>query len=128
MASPEEFSLRCELRSHLEDVRCLCVTEVGLVTGSRDKTIKVWIEDGPTSFSVASTLVGHTGYVSALSYAPPSPTGPAPSGALVSGSQDATVGVWDINLATMTQQLQGHQYQVTGVGITPSGQIVFFLT
>lgn len=24
----------------------------------------------------------------------------------------------------MTQQLQGHQYQVTGVGITPSGQIV----
>lgn len=40
-----------------EQVRCLCVADAALITGSRDKTIKVWVEDGPTSFALVSTLV-----------------------------------------------------------------------
>ena len=60
--------------------------------------------------------MGHTDYVSALAA--------APDGTLISGSRDASVAVWDIPSASMTQHLTGHQYQVAAVGVTASGAIV----
>lgn len=93
----------------------------GLATGSRDKTIKLWAEDGPASFSLTSTLVGHTDYVSALAYTPSGPTG---NPMLVSGSRDTSVGVWDIDAGTPAQQLKEHAYQVAAVAIAPSGDII----
>lgn len=49
--------------------------------------------------------------MSALAYVPPGTPG-FPKGAVVSGSRDATVLVWDVEAATPVQILQGHQYQV----------------
>ena len=56
--------------------------------------------------------VGHTDFVSAVAYAPPGLLEGCPGGAVVSGSRDTTVMVWDLQTATPVQRLEGHQYQV----------------
>jgi WD40 repeat protein len=67
-------------------VRALCVCDIGLITASRDKTIKVWKEvEG--IFEVESTLVGHEGYVTAVAYIPPGLLPGFEHGALVSGKE-----------------------------------------
>ncbi|PSC75649.1 phospholipase A-2-activating [Micractinium conductrix] len=121
----DDFRLRCELRGHLEDVRSLAVTPNGaLLTGSRDKTIKLWREGPDGAFHEESTLVGHTDFVSALAYAPPGVLPGCPGGAVVSGSRDCTVIVWDLASAEPVQKLEGHQYQVSSVLVTPEGDVV----
>jgi phospholipase A-2-activating protein len=135
-------------------VRSLCITAEGaVVTGSRDKTIKLWTEQEDGSFADSTTLVrwaeplvwsgssdgsgggwqrlcllaqrrcscpprqvGHTDFVSALAYAPPGVLEGCPGGAIVSGSRDTTVLVWDPQTAEVVQRLEGHQYQVGGRG------------
>ncbi|KAL4428166.1 hypothetical protein ABPG75_002255 [Micractinium tetrahymenae] len=120
-----EFKLRQELFGHLEDVRSLAVTPEGVVvTGSRDKTIKLWAQGEDGSYSETTTLVGHTDFVSALTYAPPGVLEGCPAGAVVSGSRDNSVMVWDLASAAPVQKLEGHEYQVTSVLVTPEGDIM----
>jgi len=38
-------------------VRSVCVGEIGIITGSRDTTIKIWADDGASSCSLLHTLV-----------------------------------------------------------------------
>lgn len=95
-----------------------------MVTGSRDKTIKLWAAGEDGSYSETSTLVGHSDFVSALAYAPPGVLDGCPAGAVVSGSRDTTVMVWDLAIAQPVQKLEGHEYQVTAVLVTPEGDIV----
>ncbi|PRW44412.1 phospholipase A-2-activating [Chlorella sorokiniana] len=120
-----DFRLRQELHGHEEDVRAVCVTPEGaLLTGSRDKTIKLWREGEDGAYVEDKTLVGHTDFVSAVAYAAPGLLEGCPGGAVVSGSRDTTVMVWDLQSATPVQRLEGHQYQVTAVLVTPEGDIV----
>ena len=82
------FKLRCELHGHEEDVRAksvgtswaqdllqlkcskhphllilqvrsTCVGEIGIVTSSRDTTVKIWAEESATAYSLLHTLVRH---------------------------------------------------------------------
>ena len=65
-------------------VRSVLVCDVGLLTGSRDKTIKLWKETGD-GYVVESTYVGHGSYVTALQYMPAGSLANFPAGAIVSG-------------------------------------------
>ena len=65
-------------------MRALLVCELGLFTGSRDRTIKLWKET-ETGFEVDKTYVGHASYVTALQYIPAGMLIDLPDGALVSG-------------------------------------------
>eukprot|EP00775_Hariotina_reticulata_P003509 gene3509-3779_t len=118
-----EFKLCCELLGHQEDVRAVCVGDIGVVTSSRDTTIKVWAEEGPTSYSLVHTLSGHSKYVGAVAYAEPKLLPDMANGAIISGCFDATVGVWDVVTATLVHSYRGHQYQVTAVALLPNGDI-----
>ncbi|KAK9806981.1 hypothetical protein WJX72_009418 [[Myrmecia] bisecta] len=120
----QDYQLRCELRGHEEDVRGLCVCDLGLITGSRDKTVKIWHEEGPNSFSVVTTLVGHTDFVGPVAYIAPGLAKEFPSGAVVSGSRDTNVIVWDSNTTNPLHVLQGHSYQVTGLAVLSNGDLV----
>lgn len=73
--------------------------------------------------SFSCLQIGHTDFVSALAYLPPSPA--YPSGAIASGSRDATVVIWDPTAATATQlhTLKGHQYQVSSLAVAPDGAV-----
>ncbi|PNW78780.1 hypothetical protein CHLRE_09g389912v5 [Chlamydomonas reinhardtii] len=115
-----EFKLRGELRGHDEDVRGVVVCPLGVLTGSRDKTVKVWAPDEATgSYSLVQTLVGHTDFVVAVLYVPPGANDDYPAGAIVSGSRDKTVRVWDPQTAACVAVLSGHEYQVTALGLLP---------
>ncbi|KAI3428691.1 hypothetical protein D9Q98_007514 [Chlorella vulgaris] len=120
-----DFQLRAELRGHLEDVRSLCITPDGsILTGSRDTTIKLWTEGQYGAFAETMTLVGHTDFVSALAYAPQGVPNVCQGAAVVSGSRDTTVLVWNAQSAAVVQKLEGHEYQVTAVLVTSDGDIV----
>lgn len=94
-------------------VRVVCVCELGILTGSRDNTIKLWTADERGQYSETTTFVGHTDFVTALAYRPAADGGP---GLIASGSRDATVRVWDPSSpAEPLLVLRGHGYQVTGV-------------
>ena len=147
MSEAELMHLRCELRSHDEDVRAVCALPDGrIATGSRDKMIKIWFETGDAEYELMKTLVGHTDYVSALAYVPASSALsrsidnssemeatnemggeliPGGKEALVSGSRDTTVGIWDLQDGSMKQQWKGHQYQVTALSVdSANGRVI----
>jgi WD40 repeat protein len=66
----------------------------------------------PTTFIHARTLTGHTSYVGPLVNVPPDCVEELPSGALASGSMDATVRIWDVASGECLYVCPGHTYQV----------------
>jgi F-box and WD-40 domain protein 1/11 len=90
----------------LSSVYCLEFDGTKIITGSRDKTIKIW--DMRTG-RLRGTLRGHMGSVLCLKFDKGECGGPSAadvmeggdqcegSGFMVSGSSDCTVLVWDLN-------------------------------
>ncbi|WP_414541436.1 WD40 repeat domain-containing protein [Nostoc sp. CCY0012] len=82
------------LTGHTDGVTSLSFNGQTLASGSADNTIKLWsIQDG----TLLKTLLGHSGKVNSVSF---SPDGKA----LVSGSDDAGVMVWNLDLDDLMQQ------------------------
>ncbi|KAM7293630.1 hypothetical protein ISCGN_023238 [Ixodes scapularis] len=80
----------CHVRTfhgHTQAVFCVQFDDTRIVSGSSDKTIKVWNMRTNSPWSVM-TLVGHSGTVRCLHL-----TG----NRLVSGSSDCTIKVWDLS-------------------------------
>ena len=77
--------MNAEFSFYQLQVRSLLVCDLGLLTGSRDKTIKLWkkVADG---YEVDNTYVGHESYVTALQYVPAGLLPEFPAGAIVSGA------------------------------------------
>eukprot|EP00884_Botryococcus_braunii_P012567 jgi/Botrbrau1/21310/Bobra.0184s0021.1 len=106
-----EYGLRGSLVGHQEDARAVIVCDIGIVTASRDKTIKIWTEAADGTFTCTKT----TGYVTALAYK---------DGELVSGSADQSVFVWDLEKGTPRHRLRGHGWAVTAVAISDDKKII----
>ncbi|KAG1046959.1 hypothetical protein G6F43_010574 [Rhizopus delemar] len=92
---------RQSLTGHLDGVYCLQFHQDILVTGSRDRSIKLW---DLKSKGCLKTLYGHDGSVLCLRYT---------DAILVSGSSDTTVIVWDHHRPV--QRLYGHTAGVLDV-------------
>mmetsp|Transcript_16702 Transcript_16702/g.36120 ORF Transcript_16702/g.36120 Transcript_16702/m.36120 type:complete len:835 (+) Transcript_16702:62-2566(+) len=120
----QEYHLRCELRGHDEDVRGVLSCDLGILTSSRDKTLKLWVEESDKSYTLLNTMVGHTDYAGPLAYMTPGLSAGFPQGAVVSGSRDKSVILWDPVTAAVLQKLEGHMYQVSAVGLLPGGEVV----
>ena len=69
-----------------------------IVTGSDDKTAKVW--DARTGTPLLD-LKGHTGGVTSVSFSPDGTR-------IVTGSEDKTAKVWDARTGTPLLELKGH--------------------
>ena len=115
-----------KLAGHLDSVYCLEFDAYKIVTGSRDKTIKVWsLRTG----KLKSTLRGHEGSVLCLKF--------DASGFMVSGSSDRRILAWDLARGEIRKVLTGHQggvldlrvdkqwivswYEITSYPCIPSG-------
>ena len=83
-----------------------------IVTGSQDRTVKVW--DAATGQELLS-LKGHTSCVTSVAFSPDGKR-------IVSGSQDKTVKVWDAATGQEILSLKGHTGQVTSVAFSPRRQ------
>ena len=86
-----------------------------LVTGSGDKTTRVWDLKDPAAPPVV--LRGHEGPITALAF--------APDGRLVTGSGDKTARVWDLkDPAAPPVVLCGHEGPITALAFAPDGRLV----
>lgn len=62
------YKLRTELFGHTGDVRSVAVSKDLIITGSRDKTAKVWRIDSSNEIYELTTLKSHENYVSCVYY------------------------------------------------------------
>ncbi len=110
----QQAELRRTLSGHSDVVRAVAVSPDGqiLVSGSYDKTIKLWaLRTGKLSH----TLIGHTNRVTCIAISPDGET-------LASGSYDRTIKLWMLRTGELLQTLVGHSDRVRSVAFSPNGQ------
>ncbi len=114
--SIESWRIARTVTAHSDWVSSLAITSDGqrLVSGSFDKTVKIWrLHTG----ELLHTLSGHAkGVFSVVT----SPGGEI----LASGSWDETIKLWRISDGTLLDTLTGHTGSVRSVAISPDGQIL----
>ncbi|WP_030185357.1 WD40 repeat domain-containing serine/threonine-protein kinase [Streptomyces sp. NRRL S-813] len=114
------------LIGHTAPVLAVCVTPDGrlAVTGSMDRTARIWDITGLTSDSGLSdfllsdrdrTLAGHLAGVLAVCVTPDGRYA-------VTGGEDGTVRVWDLLTYECVHTLFGHRGPVQSVCVTPDGR------
>ncbi|KAJ2804246.1 hypothetical protein H4R21_001718 [Coemansia helicoidea] len=91
------------LTGHADSVYCVQYDHDKIVTGSRDRTIRVW---DSTTLQCVRTLTGHDASVLCLKY---------DNATLVTGSSDATVIVWNWGAGTPALRLVSHAAGVLDV-------------
>ena len=100
------------LRGHAGTVSCVCtLSEARLASASFDKTVKVWGTGakGEDGYSCVATLKGHEGAVECVCAVGDGRRW------LASGSDDATVRVWDLAQPGKSVVLEGHEGPVMAV-------------
>ncbi|GAX44432.1 serine/threonine protein kinase [Tolypothrix sp. NIES-4075] len=111
------LSLAQTLTGHTKAIgedHCIAISRDNsiLVSGSWDKTIKIWnLTDG----TLIRTLTGHSDSVNSVAISPDGKT-------LVSGSNDKTIKIWNLTDGTLIRTLTGHSNYVTSVAISPDGK------
>ncbi|VDO40766.1 unnamed protein product [Haemonchus placei] len=112
--SLQSKSVKATLREHEHVVECiewapdtaLAPIRTEVVSGSRDKMIKIW--DALTG-TVMFSLIGHDNWVRGLRFHPRGKF-------LVSVGDDKTLRVWDIAQRRCAKTIDAHQHFVTSVG------------
>ncbi len=115
------FNVLETLSGHTDWVMCLALTPDGkIVSGSRDKTVKVWSEntDGKGGWT-NETLSAHTDYVYSV--------GVLPDDTIVSASSDCTIKVWrkkNLNQWELEQSLSTPGKEQVHLAIVQDGRFV----
>ena len=102
------------LQGHSDAILSLNLNPNGkkIVSGSADKTLKVW--DATTGKEIL-TINGHEGSVKSVSYSPDGKK-------IVSGSADKTIKVWDAETGKEALTLKGHSDEVWTASYSPDGK------
>jgi WD40 repeat protein len=101
------------IRGHSNWVTSVAFSPEGsrIVSGSRDKTIRVW--DAQNGQAMLDPIKGHSNSVTSVAFSPD-------SSRIVSGSQDKTIQVWDAqNGQAMLDPIKGHSNSVTSITLSP---------
>jgi WD40 repeat protein len=112
--SKPTWDLHQTIAAHSDWVRCLSFTPMGdkLVSGSFDKTIKLWqLDTGKALYTLGDRLKG----VFALAISPDGKF-------LASGSRDETIDLWDLAAGTLIRNLSQHKASVRSLAIAPDSQ------
>ena len=104
------------LKGHNEVVRCITLALPLVITGSNDRSIRVW--DAPSGTCVR-TLLGHEGWVRAVASIPGSDR------FLVSGSADTKLKVWDLaKEGEAPLALAREQLWIYAIAVAPESSLV----
>jgi WD40 repeat protein/class 3 adenylate cyclase len=87
-------------------------SEIMIISGSSDKTIKLWNLDGEN----LKTLTGHQGGINTVTIS-------SDGQMIASGSLDTTVKLWNLE-GQILQTLRGHNARVDSISFSPNGQII----
>jgi WD40 repeat protein len=109
-----EFSSIKTLSGHSGSVWSVAVSSNGqtLVSGSEDKTIKVW---NLATGQLSRTLSGHSDTVRAIALS-------SDGRILASGSGDTTIKLWNMQTGELLRTLEGHSGPVWSIALSPDGQ------
>ncbi|MDJ0707712.1 MAG: DnaJ domain-containing protein [Leptolyngbyaceae cyanobacterium MO_188.B28] len=105
---------------HTEVVTSVALSRDGrmLVSGSFDKTVKLW---SVNSGQLLSTVTGHSREVNCVAFSPNSKL-------FASGSGDKTIKVWEVVsgrlICTLGGPFSGHSEEVKTLAFSPDGQIL----
>eukprot|EP01102_Stenamoeba_stenopodia_P007528 TRINITY_DN2107_c1_g1_i1.p1 TRINITY_DN2107_c1_g1~~TRINITY_DN2107_c1_g1_i1.p1 ORF type:complete len:470 (-),score=90.55 TRINITY_DN2107_c1_g1_i1:182-1591(-) len=106
----DTFGCICKVfKGHTGGVLCTRSDDTRLISGSCDRTLKIW---NIATTECLSTLSDHTDWVSCLEY---DDTGE--SAKVISGSYDHTVRIWDIEKGHKLRVLKGHTGSISCLGI-----------
>lgn len=110
----QKSQLRRTLSGHSDVVKSVVISPDGktLVSGSYDKTIKVW--DLATG-KVLHTLLGHSQRVTCIAISPDGQI-------LASGSYDRTIKLWALTSGELLATLTGHLDRIRHIAFSPNGQ------
>jgi len=87
------------LNGHKSEVNCVRFDEQKIISGSDDRTVKIWKRIDSSATEIA-TLCGHSRGVESLEYR---------DSKLFTGSSDTTLGQWDISQEYKIRAYLGHQ-------------------
>ncbi|GAX41173.1 protein kinase [Tolypothrix sp. NIES-4075] len=114
VAAYDKLALANSLTGHNDLVSSLAISPDGktLVSGSGDRTIKIW---NLQTSGLKTTLSLHTDGVTSVAISPDGQT-------LVSASKDGTIKIWNLETGALKNTLTGHKYAVNSIAISPDGQ------
>lgn len=124
VGSQNRGELLKSMQGHQGLITCLGLGHDGelLVSGSEDKTIRLW---QPNKAQLLTVLRGHDQGVNCLALSTPWMELSLPIQQLiVSGSDDQTIRLWDAQQGTVLDVLQGHTGRVTALALHPSGSVL----
>lgn len=103
------------LSGHTNWVLCIAYSPCGsmIATGSMDNTVRVW--DANTGKPLGSAFVGHSKWISSLTWEPLHLVKKGESPRLGSGSKDGTVKIWDTTRRVCLLTMSGHTNAVSCV-------------
>ena len=118
------------LTGHSGSIYSLCLSSDGqtIISGSRDATIKIWHIHSIKTYNSNSTnrfigdglidtLTGHSDSINSVAIS-------LNGQLIVSGSEDSTVKLWNLNTGECLATLEGHEAGVRAVAISPDGQLL----
>ncbi|MGK7904489.1 MAG: caspase family protein, partial [Hormoscilla sp.] len=101
-------------KGHSDDVYSVAFSPDGkrIVSGGRDKTIRLWDTDGN---AIGKPFRGHYDYVRSVAFSPDGKR-------IVSGGQGNTIRFWDLEGNPIGEPFRGHRFSVWSVAFSPDGK------
>lgn len=120
------YRLRCSLLGHSMDVRAVAAAhkpEGAIVTGSRDRTTRIWLpNEGRYDYYESQCLMGPSNFVSSVCTVPPSDQ--YPSGLILVGSNDCGIYCFSPDSPQPLYKLLGHSGAVCALAAGQFGTLL----
>lgn len=103
------------LQGHTNWVLCVSYSPCGtmIATGSMDNTVRLWSAE--TGEALGGPLIGHTKWISSLTWEPLHLVNEGDTPRLATGSKDNTVKIWDTTRRVCSLTMSGHTNSVSCV-------------